>query len=249
MNEKVNIVCIKWGTLYGPEYVNRLYNGVKRNLTKPFRFICFTDNCAGVIDEVECHEFTDFPVSKELEWSAWRKLCLLRNDFPYSGQTLFLDLDVLITGSIDCFFEFGELDHFAIIHNWIAPRKTIFRKAPDIGNSSCFRFPAQKFQAIYDNYLTEYQHAFDSFPTEQAYLTHCMKDRKIWWPDDWVRSFKRHCRWAFPLNLLLPAKFPKDARIIAFHGRPNPDQARDGFHDKKPHHFIKATKWIDQYWK
>ena len=30
------IICMKWGTKYGAEYVNRLYNMVKRNLTLPF---------------------------------------------------------------------------------------------------------------------------------------------------------------------------------------------------------------------
>ena len=40
----VNILTLKWGAKYGPEYVNRLYAGVKRNLQLDFRFLCFTDN-------------------------------------------------------------------------------------------------------------------------------------------------------------------------------------------------------------
>ena len=35
----VNVLCLKWGNYYGPEYVNRLYAGVKRNLHRPFRFV------------------------------------------------------------------------------------------------------------------------------------------------------------------------------------------------------------------
>ena len=42
-----NIVCIKWGTLFGPEYVNRLYSGVRRNLDADIRFLCMTENSAG----------------------------------------------------------------------------------------------------------------------------------------------------------------------------------------------------------
>ena len=38
------IFCMKWGTLYGPEYVNTLYSMVKRNLTLDFRMVCFTDD-------------------------------------------------------------------------------------------------------------------------------------------------------------------------------------------------------------
>ena len=34
------ILCMKWGTKYGAEYVNRLYNMVKRHLTLPFKMVC-----------------------------------------------------------------------------------------------------------------------------------------------------------------------------------------------------------------
>lgn len=247
-NPEVNIVTLKWGTLYGPEYVNRLYHGVKKYLSLPHRFICYTDNPSGIVDGVECYNFPEFPVADKYLWTAWRKFSLLRNDLQIEGLTLFLDLDVIITGQMDCFFTFGKPDQFIIIHNWIAWRKTIFRPRPDIGNSSVFRFPANQFSFAYHKLLKEIDWAYASFPTEQAYLTHCMHDRKMYWPEDWVRSFKRHCRPPFPLNLFIEPKFPKGSKIIAFHGRPNPDQARNGFKGKKLHHHVLPTKWIGEYW-
>ena len=36
MSESVNVVCLKWGDRYGAFYVNRLYDGVRRNLSRPF---------------------------------------------------------------------------------------------------------------------------------------------------------------------------------------------------------------------
>ena len=33
--EVLNVVCLKWGTKYGPEYVNRLYRMVARHLHRP----------------------------------------------------------------------------------------------------------------------------------------------------------------------------------------------------------------------
>jgi hypothetical protein len=56
----VNIVCMKWGTKYGPEYVNILYNMVKRNITRPFRFICVTESATNIKDEVEIFASTSF---------------------------------------------------------------------------------------------------------------------------------------------------------------------------------------------
>ena len=43
-----NVICMKWGDLYGPQYVNRLYAMVKRHLNIDFRFECFTDDQDGI---------------------------------------------------------------------------------------------------------------------------------------------------------------------------------------------------------
>nr|VFK36721.1 MAG: hypothetical protein BECKSD772F_GA0070984_100451 [Candidatus Kentron sp. SD]VFK40288.1 MAG: hypothetical protein BECKSD772E_GA0070983_100551 [Candidatus Kentron sp. SD] len=252
MREIVNIITLKWGTLYGPEYVNRLYHGIQRHLIRPFRFICFTDDAMGVDAGVECLDFPDFPMEPEYEWhtwSAWRKFSVLRDDVPFQGPSLFLDLDILITGPLDKFFEYGQPDEFAIIHNWIEWRKTIFRKKPDIGNSSCFRFLAKHFHFAYEQFIAKPGPMITGFPTEQAALTHCVREHKIYWPEEWVRSFKRHCRPSFPLNRFMEPKFRPEASIIAFHGRPHPDQALEGYVGTKMHHFTKPTTWIAEYWK
>ncbi len=38
------IVCLKYGNKYSAEYVNKLFAMVKRNLTVPFEFVCFTED-------------------------------------------------------------------------------------------------------------------------------------------------------------------------------------------------------------
>ena len=45
-----NVICIKWGTKFGPEYVNRLYKMVQKNLSLPHRFVCFTDSAEGLAE-------------------------------------------------------------------------------------------------------------------------------------------------------------------------------------------------------
>ena len=54
LNEDKLVICIKWGDLYGPEYVNIMHAMVSRNLSYPFRFICFTDNAKEISSKVEC---------------------------------------------------------------------------------------------------------------------------------------------------------------------------------------------------
>jgi hypothetical protein len=247
MNDPVNIITLKWGTLYGPEYVNRLYRGVKNNLTIPFRFICFTEDTTDVEGGIECLDFPAFPVEK-YAWTAWRKFSLLQNDVPFDGLSMFLDLDVLITGSLDKFFTYGNPEDFPIIHNWVERRKMLFRKAPDIGNSSCFRFMAKQHHYAFERFLAESDEMFHGYPTEQAGLTDTVRKYKTFWPDEWVRSFKRHCQRPYPFNKMISPKFCPEASIIAFHGKPNPDQAIVGYQGTKPHHSTKPTPWISEYW-
>ena len=72
----VNVVCMKWGTLYGSHYVNRLYRGVARNMSRPFRFVCFTDDPAGVEAPVECKPLPPITLPEGYEGSAFRKIRL-----------------------------------------------------------------------------------------------------------------------------------------------------------------------------
>jgi|SRR5688572_26777965 len=41
-----NVICMKWGTAYGADYVNKLYSMVSRNTSRPLRFS--TDDDAGL---------------------------------------------------------------------------------------------------------------------------------------------------------------------------------------------------------
>ena len=42
------VVCLKHGSKYSSEYVNKLYNMCKRHLTVPYEFVCFTDDLRGI---------------------------------------------------------------------------------------------------------------------------------------------------------------------------------------------------------
>lgn len=257
--ERVNVVCLKWGTAYGPEYVNRLYAGVKRNLSRPFRFVCVTDDPQGLAEGVEA---VSFPEDQHVIGRPWPnifvKLCLFQDGFAnLSGPTLFLDVDLLVTGPLDKFFDYkpGE---FCIIHNWVERRKRIFRRLPDIGNSSCFRFDAGKSGNVYELFLKDKENPDlrEKFTKgSQKFQTWAMfRTGKVnWWPDEWVCSFKRQCIPVFPFNKILAPGFPSKASIIAFHGKPDLPQALEGYYSDggkkvKTHLTCRPAKWILDYW-
>ena len=253
-SEKVNILCLKWGKLYGPEYVNRLYAGVKKNLSRPFRFVCVTDNPEGLVEGVDAVGFPSPPPSWKHSWpNIFVKLMVFKNGFAdLSGPTLFLDIDQVITGDLGCFFDF-EPGKFCIIRNWIEWRKRLFRGLPKIGNSSCFRFEAGKMNHVYEKFLSEQDKAVnrDFYTTEQVYMTHAVGLKNIsWWPNGWIWSFKRNCSRIFPMNLIFTPKKPDSgARIVCFHGRPSPQQAIEGFKGKGHlNQITRPAKWVLDYW-
>ena len=250
MNDQlVNVICFKWGTRYGVHYVNNLYAGVKKYLHRPFRFVCVTDNPAGLTDGIETAPIPENPGIPG--WpSVFLKLLITADGFAnLKGPTLFCDIDIAIFDDIDCFFDYMPGKN-VIIHNWIERRKQIVRKRPAVGNSSVFRFEAEKSQYICDTFLREKEQAIDHniYCTEQAFLTYAMKERS-WWPEKWVRSFKRHSMRPFPLNLFLPPVLPRGVRILAFHGRPDPDKAIRGYRSKKIHYRTRPAPWLADYWQ
>ena len=245
----VKILCLKWGDRYGPDYVNKLYEGVRRNLKRPFRFHCCTEDDSGLNPGIGIIPFPDNPGIKRGWPDILVKLMLLQDGFGnLAGTTLFLDLDIVITGPLDCFFDYRPCE-FCIIHNWVNWRKAVLGRRPAVGNSSVFRFEAGSCGYAYDTFLAEMHRAEDrkQFNTEQAFLTYALGNPQ-WWPEEWVRSYKWNCRPACPLNLLRVPKLPAGCRILVFHGRPDPDEAIHGYKGRKLHHRTLPASWILDHW-
>ncbi|MCK5450906.1 MAG: glycosyltransferase, partial [Candidatus Omnitrophica bacterium] len=185
----VNIVCMKWGTKYGPEYVNILYNMVKRNITLPFRFICMTDIKEGINKEIEISALPGFrePAKEYLRYCrAWRKLALFDKEvLDLKGKLMFLDLDILILDNIDCFFTYS--DKLAIIENWSQPGRLI-------GQASVFCFEIGGNYHLLEKYNNQHEEVLNKNETEQVYITRELgKGNFDYFPEDWCKSFKMHC--------------------------------------------------------
>ena len=246
--QPVNVVTLKWGTRYGVEYANKLFAAVSRNLSLPFRFVCFTDDAKGLTEGILPFPIPQINIDPPALYTGWRKLCLFQKNLPIEGPCLFLDLDILITGSLDDFFRF-EPGKIPIIRDWVTLRRKLFPKGPPVGNSSVFRFVANECAFVYEQFLQEKDWALSNFQPPQTYLTHCIRPQMVFWPKHWAISFKEHCRPIFPLNYLVEARQPIDARIVVFHGRPDPDEAAYGYRGEKIHHYVRPTRWVRDLWE
>jgi len=240
--KRVNIVCMKWGDKFDASYVNRLYGMVNRNLTLPFRFVCFTENSNDIREEVEIKPLPELDIDPSLPERGWRKLTMFQKKLEdLVGLTLFLDLDVVIVDNIDDFFKIKG-DFFISFDG----RKQKY----GVGNSSVFRFEIGKYPQVYEKFIHNFDKIRGEVRHEQAYL--CREMVKLgkfnFWEREWVVSFKYHCIPTFPFNFFKKPFIPNNAKIIIFHGLPNPPEAAKGISGKWYRKFKPAT-WINDCWK
>jgi hypothetical protein len=239
-----NIFCMKWGTKFPPLYVNVLAAMVRRHLQTPYRFACFTDDGNGLDPSIEVRPLPEMQLAASLPERGWRKLTILGNNLgdDLRGSALFLDLDVLILDDLQPFFDVAG--KFVIVQEWGFSDKII-------GNSSVFRFEIGEHQDVLEHFIRHGDEVRQQFRNEQAYLSHSIHEKGMltYWDEEWCRSFKRHCLQPFPLCHLIPPKKPDNAKIIIFHGNPNPDVALKGWTGHYGFRAAKPAGWIADNWK
>jgi uncharacterized Rossmann fold enzyme len=195
----LNITCVKWGSKYSAEYVNILYDMVRRNLPDGFpgRFVCFTDDPTGLEECIETRPLEPGLIG----W--WNKLSLFKNEsFPLGDRVFFLDLDTVITGKLDDLMSYsGE---FALQRDFFTY---------NLG-SAVMAWEAGTMQYIWDAF--EAAGRPDTPGGDQAFITQVCPNPKFLcdiFPGSLV-SFKRHC---------LPYP-PRSASVVCFHGEPKPHE-------------------------
>jgi len=226
-----NVMCVKWGTLYGPEYVNILYAMCRRNITGPFNFICITDNGTGIRDEVTILPLTDTSLKG---W--WSKLAFFQKHPTVEGPCLTFDLDMVIVDNIDCFFDY-EPEKFCMKWDYTTGKKI------NHGHSSCvMRFEANRYMHIHDAFdinrydcgihNTERGFKRHHYWGDQLWITECVGEPVSLWPKDWIVKFSRDChrdpktkepigeRSVNKIGLHTQEFFvPDRAKVIAFSGK------------------------------
>jgi len=240
------IICMKWGTRYGPEYVNRLFAGVCRHTKMPVRFVCFTDSSEGLNSRIEVLPLPKISIPKSATTTMpWPKLSVWQFPlFNITGDVLFLDIDLIITGPLDDFFSYhpGE---YCVIENWT-------QKGRGIGNTSVFRFPVGKYTEIYNKFMISPENVLKEYRVEQHFISAMIPEQKFW-PESWCVSFKHSLLPKFPLNWFKTPSLPKDTRIVAFTGKPDPDEAAIGKWPVKSwykhiYKHVLPTPWINEHW-
>ena len=241
-----NVVCIKWGTKFDAEYINRLHRMVEKNLTLSHRFVCFTDNAEGFEDGIEVFPLPPIKFDTTLPERGWRKLSVFNKQLAdLEGKALCLDVDMVIANNIDYLFE--EEGKFRIIKDWGYPKSSY------VGNSGCYRFNIGQHHDVVEYFEEHFNEIRQQFRNEEEYLSWKMKEKGIlqYWKPQTAIGFSDECIRMFPFNLFTTPKKPsQDTKIIIFHGNPLPREAIDGyFNIKRPQRICRKTPWLEPLWK
>jgi len=242
------VLCMKWGTIYPAEYVNVLYNACRRNITDEFRFVCLTNEPDGIHSDVEVFPIPDIGLD---EWhyynGAWPKLGVFKSDlYGLTGRALFIDLDTVLLGKIDVFFEIPG----ALVA--IDSRPWRYKSGAARTMSSIFSFDLGSLNFIIDLILTERDLIIEKYKIEQDYL-HGVVPQIAYWPQHLIVSFKYHVRQPLLKDRFFPPKRPSNtAKVLVFHGQPRPIDLIDppkGNWDRFPHYGSGPVDWMQTYWK
>jgi len=199
----LHIVCVNAGNYEGrgAEYVNVLFDMVRRNLAEGHQgeFVCFTDDPKGIDESIKVRA-----LPKGLNgW--WNKLYLFKAElFPKGDRILYFDLDTLITGRLD---EIAAYDgEFAILRDF-------YRQ--DGWQSSVMAWRAGFGSHLWD--LFEEQKYPDVQGGDQAWIEQHQDQADI-------------LQDSFP-GLFVSYKVSginNKASVVCFHGKPRPHEVIDG---------------------
>ena len=86
-----------WAGCYSPEWVDKLCRGVMRNYSKPFKFVCFTNE--------DWLSFKEEITLVSLVPGSWHTICKQQHALDCDNLVI-LGLDTIITGKLDEIFAF-----------------------------------------------------------------------------------------------------------------------------------------------
>lgn len=246
---------MKRGSHYGAQDVNRLYRAVQCHLDRPHRFACITDDPKGLATGIEARPL--HTVSTANGDSRWTKLQVFTPQMQRDAeQVLFLDLDLIVTGPLDAFFEL-EGDFMAIKNRHLQSRPFMnlrrrllkprrFAYADTVGNTSCFRFRPSSCADVHEDYQRNRAKHLAEYPISQEYLGTFLgvRGRLRYWPSSWCVSCQKNCL-PTPRNRRRDFAVPDTAHVVLFEGEPRPDAIlRDNAAGSAP----EARQWLEAHW-
>lgn len=208
----LDVLCVcRSGSVYDWEWVRKLRDGVKRNLSIPYRFRCMSDI------EVPCER-----IPLKHDWIGWWSKMEVFMPGVIENPTIYLDLDTVITGPLEGLTRLPV--DFAMLRN--------FWKDDMVGSGVMWfsgdNVPTgvyTKFAKQADAYIAHYKRNSDGpYIGDQAFTWDTL-NREVEQINDYfdgIRSYKMHCK----------KHLPKGTSLVCFHGLPRCDEVKTDWMEK-----------------
>jgi len=230
VNSKYYVLCLKHGTKYSADYVNKLYNMVKRNCTLDYDFVCLTDDTNGLNSNILTVPLPEFLSG----W--WCKPYMFSNQLGLDGTILYLDLDVVIAKNIDHLFLY-EPTSWCTIRDFTRKMRPSWQKY----NSSVVRFRSNELVSFWKDFEQDQKAIQRRWHGDQDWLYDIATRSKLpakMFPDNWILSWKWEIRrtkdfasggprGSRKLRTIEHVTPPNECCITVFHGDPNPEHCQD----------------------
>lgn len=220
------VVCtFLWGRKYDESYVAKWAAGLDRHLNQACRIICFTDSIRSLPDGVAQMQI---PNTELLDikgcFARLRLFDPALQEKLGADRIVCMDLDAVITGSLDALFNRPE--PFLILQGANASNPCPY-------NGSLWSVKAGYRPDVWADFSLKAaaQAPYHEFPDDQGWLWHKMPDAAGWkaGPESGVYAFKKP-GWPGGDDL------PSGARLVCFPGHRDPSQ------------FTKLG-WVKEHWR
>lgn len=239
------VVCWKWGSLFGPEYVSRLASMLTRHLHISFTFHCITDDASGIEAGASTGPIYVYPMysdhsemragSGSGERACFRRLRLLDREMGnvFGPRILQLDLDVVFTADVTPLFDRPE--PVVLVEQSVNGGQVVH-------NPSMFLFDAGVWHDVWEQF-----HA-DPLGTWAAAKKRGWKQSDMSIINDYAARQRHHpSRWTQRDGVVaywrevrrLGGRLPPGARAVLFYGSENPG-------DEK---VLVKSPWIGEHWQ
>jgi hypothetical protein len=208
-----SVVCVlRSGGIYDASWVEKLQRGVARHLSRPHRFYCLSDV------DVPCER-----VPMLHNWPTWYSKLELMRPGVITGDTLYIDLDTAITGSLDGMTNFDS--DFAMIRSFANPQQPAsgvmwFRKVPHEIYHKFAKQP-EAWIAHYDRTGVGAHIGDQGFISDHLANIDFLTDMF-----DGIRAYKYHCK-----RKLLPG-----TAVVCFQG-------------KEKMTTLPSDHWVNEHWR
>ena len=220
----IKVLCVRTGQKYSPEYVFKLKNMVEKNLKQKHEFYCITENPA----QVRGVETIPAPIQINDSWAKIGLFSPSLRRINKGDKCLFLDLDVIITGSLDDLIA-GKLKEVPAkeigLPASVNPDLWIAKDPRDPFNSSVMYWVHGTQAKIYGSFT---QADIDRLRGDQNLIAEVVPD---------ARTFKEGHVLSYKFDGVKDKdEKPQGAKVVLFHGKPKM-------------HELPNVQWIKDNWK